>query len=155
MPQGTTNANFNVLEDEGDGEIEIVETLNNGKTSKAKELARLAREEAFMNELVLIEVYESPKEDDPTHFILNVNGTNQVVFRGRTMHIKRKYLEVLARMRETRFSQPQRDLSNPEAGNDFRPRSGDVYPYTLVEDTREGLEWHKKVRSSAAANQMV
>lgn len=143
MPQAP-KPHVSVLEDTGDVlEIESVVNLEGGA------LAKLAAEEAFMNETVIVHVYQSTNDNDPPHGILSVNGTNQPFDRGIDTPMKRKYLEVLARMRETKFSQPQRDMMNPEAGNSLVPRTADVYPFEVVEDTRAGREWLKRVRASA------
>src|SRR5512147_2256507 len=75
------------------------------------DFGKLAADEAFMNEHVTIMIHPTTDENQPNHVILNVNGVNQPVVRGVQTVVKRKYLEVLARMKETKYSQPQRDMS--------------------------------------------
>ena len=145
MPKAPSPLAFDVLEDVGDATIEPVSVL----TGEGGEINKLAQEEAFLNELVTVRVHESTNENDPPHFILSVNGTNMPVFRGYETTMKRKYVEVLARMRETKFSQPPRDMMNPEAGNVLIPRTADVYPFEVIKDTQAGREWLRKIRQSA------
>lgn len=118
---------LDVLEDTSGGEIESV--LNDDRG-----LSQVVKDEEFMNEIVVVHVHSSTNENDPPHFILSVNGTSQPVFRGHNTPIKRKYLEVLARMKTTRFTQPARDNMNPEPGNALIPHTGMVYPFQVIED---------------------
>jgi len=127
----------NVLEDLGGGEIESV--LNYEKLA--------IEEEAFMNERVVVYVHPSANDNDPTHFILNVNGRNQPVFRGNETPMRRMYLEVLARMKESKFSQRTYDQTNPEASNALQERTAVVYPFEVREDPNpKGRAWLRAIQ---------
>lgn len=112
---------------------------------------QLAADEAFMEERVTIVIHPTTDENQPGHVILNVNGVNQPVVRGVPTTIKRKYLEVLARMKETKYSQPQRDMANPEYGNQVIGRTALVYPFDVQEDANpKGRAWLQNIMAEPA-----
>lgn len=114
-------------------------------------LNRLIAQETFMNEIVEVFVHSSSDENAPDHFILNVNGSNQPVFRGHVTPMKRMFLEVLARMKETKYSQRNMDFSAPEKSNQIIPRTAQVYPFEIVKDpNRNGPAWLHKILSERA-----
>ncbi len=115
------------------------------------DIRKIASDEAFMHEIVTVLVHPSANENDPQHFVLNVNNTNQPVFRGAPTPIRRKYLEVLARMKETKYTQPQRDMANPELGNQVIGRTALVYPFEVLEDKNpRGAEWLRGILAEPA-----
>lgn len=105
------------------------------------------REEAFMNEIVEIEIAPTTDENSPTHVLISVNGVNMPLMRGTPIKLKRKYVEVLARCNETKYKQPTRDMSNPEVGNQLMGNTALTYPFHVNEDTPRGRAWLKAVRS--------
>ena len=114
-------------------------------------LSKVLEQEQFMEEVCKVYVHSSANEGDPGHFILNVNGINQPVFRNETTPMRRKYLEVLARMKETKFSQPTRDSGNPEPGNALIPRTVQVYPFQVEHDPNPlGAAWLRQILAEAA-----
>ena len=115
------------------------------------DFGKLAADEAFMNEHVTIMIHPTTDENQPNHVILNVNGVNQPVVRGVQTVVKRKYLEVLARMKETKYSQPQRDMSNPEYGNQVIGRTALVYPFDVLSDNNpKGRAWLHNIMAEPA-----
>ena len=78
-------------------------------TAAAKDLRDVVNSEAFMNEMVVVVVHPTTDENQPGNFLLNVNGVNQPVMRGIPTLMKRKYLEVLARMKETKYEHSRGD----------------------------------------------
>lgn len=116
-----------------------------------KDLSALAQEAAFMEELVEIEIHPSTSENDPSHVILNVNGVNQPVFRGHPTKVRRKFVEVLARMKQTSYSQRPTDYINPERSNEMIPRTGLSYPFQVLSDpNRKGNAWLRQILAEAA-----
>jgi hypothetical protein len=80
--------------------------------------------------------------------IVTVNDVhNRVVIpRGQTVTVKRLHVEVLARMRETRFTQPVRNMSDPESGNVLLPQHAQVYPFEILEDKNpRGRAWLERL----------
>lgn len=106
-----------------------------------KDFASIVSNETFMNEIVTVLVHESTDPNQPPHIILNVNGTNMPVIRGTPTRMKRKYLEVLARMKETRYEQRTPNPSEPERIV-MVPKTAQVYPFSVLEDkSMRGSAW--------------
>lgn len=114
-----------------------------------QEFDRTVAEEAFMNELVEIEVAPTTDDNAPSSFVLNVNNVNQPIMRGVPIKVKRKYVEVLARCKETRHTQPVRDMTNPEAGNALIGRTALAYPFQVLQDSGKGMAWLRAVMAEA------
>lgn len=107
---------------------------------------KLAEDEAFMNEEMEVVVHTSTDENAPSHVLIGVNGTNQLFIRGLITRCRRKYVEVLGRCWETKYSQPQRDMGNPESGNGVNGRSAHAYPFTVTKDVNpKGNFWLSKI----------
>lgn len=107
--------------------------------------------EKFMNDLVLINIPPGSNENDMPYVQLSVNGTNVVVPRdSRNFAIKRMFVEVLARMKETRYTQRE------EQGREGRmivtdERTANVYPFSVIHDPSPvGHAWLAKIRAEAA-----
>lgn len=118
--------------------------------AETKDLAKLVADEAFMNEMVVIEVADSQNPDDAPNFVVNVNGTNMPIPRGRPVMLKRKYVEVLARNKQTTFKQITPNPSEPDK-TIMVPKTVFGYPFQLVEDKNpRGREWLKHVMAERA-----
>lgn len=123
----------------------IVETV-----SENVDFRTLASNEAFMNEIVTVLVHSSTNENEPPHIIVNCNGTNQPIVRGQPTRVRRKYIEILARMKETRYSQVTPNPAAPDV-TQMNARHGLVYPFELVEDTNpRGRAWLSNVLAEPA-----
>lgn len=118
----------------------LIETV-----AESKDFAKLAADEAFMNEPVTVLVHETTDSNQPPHIILNVNGTNMPVMRGVPTIMKRKYLEVLARMKETRYTQRIPNPSEPDRIV-MEPKTAQVYAFAVHEDKNpKGRAWLAQV----------
>lgn len=123
-------------------EVETVAASNDFK--------KLAADEKFMNELVTITVHSTTDENQAPHVIVNVNGTNQPIIRGIPTKVKRKYVEVLARMKETKYTQHTPNPAAPDV-TEMRARTGLAYPFELVEDKNpKGRAWLQNVLAEPA-----
>lgn len=115
-----------------------------------QDLHKMAEDELFMNEPVEIYVHPVSDENAPPYVILNCNGTNQPVARGVNQVVKRKFVEILARMKETKYSQQPANPYEP----DNRPlvgRQGMCYPFDMVSDRNpKGRAWLNKIMAEAA-----
>jgi hypothetical protein len=112
------------------------------------DLADVARDEAFMNERIKIRVHTTTDPNAPPFVTVTVNSpTNRVqIPRGRVVEIKRCFVEVLARMRETRYTQPTRNPMDPESGNEMIGHSAIVYPFEIVGDPNpRGRAWLERI----------
>jgi hypothetical protein len=115
-----------------------------------KDFRELAAEESFMNEVVTVLVHATTDENQSPHVIVNCNGMNQPIIRGVPTDVKRKYVEILARMKETRYSQ---HVHNPAAPDqiEMRARHGLSYPFDLVEDKNpRGRAWLNHILAEPA-----
>jgi len=136
-------------------QVQVTDDLNTEltleKVTADKDLKALAASAAFMEEVVEIEIVSATSENEPPCVILNVNGTNQPVWRGLPTSVRRKYLEVLARMKETRFSQAPTNYINPEQSNALQPRTGQVYPFQVLSDKNtKGAALLRRILAEAA-----
>ncbi len=102
---------------------------------------QLVADEAFMNEPVTIRIHATTDENQAPHVIVNCNGVNQPIVRGIATEIKRKYVEILARMKETRYTQVTPNPSAPDV-SELVSRHGLAYPFELLEDKNpKGKAW--------------
>ena len=113
-------------------------------------LHELASNEKFMEELVQVRVHTVTDQNAPPYVILNCNGVNQPVARGTNQLIKRKFVEILARMKEVKYNQVQ---DNPNMPDDRRlvGNEGHCYPFEVIEDKNPlGRAWLSKIMAEAA-----
>ena len=123
----------------------VIETV-----AESRDFSKLASDEAFMNELVTVMVHSTTDENQPNHVVVNCNGMNQPLIRGVPTTVKRKYVEILARMKETKYTQVTRNASAPDQ-IDMVARHGLSYPFDLVEDKNpRGRAWLQNVLAEAA-----
>jgi hypothetical protein len=123
----------------------VIETV-----AESRDFSKLASDEAFMNELVTVMVHSTTDENQPNHVVVNCNGMNQPLIRGVPTTVKRKYVEILARMKETKYTQVTRNASAPEQ-IDMIARHGLSFPFDLVEDKNpRGRAWLQNVLTEAA-----
>ena len=123
----------------------VVETV-----AESLDFGQLAASEAFMNEMVTVLVHSTTDENQAPHVIVNCNGMNQPIIRGYPTKIRRKYLEILARMKETKYRQ---ETPNPAAPDQIHmiARHGLAYPFDLVDDPNpRGRAWLQNVLAEPA-----
>lgn len=134
------------IQDTGIPDIEAI----SGKD--AQELAALAREEAFMNEFVTVQFHAPSDPNQPTFVPIRAGDLMVSVPRdGRPYVIKRKYVEVVARAKMTRYSQVRRVLANGEEIVENVPHTALTYPFSVLEDKNpRGRAWLEKVLSDPA-----
>ncbi len=118
--------------------------------SKNIDFKKLAAEESFMNEPVVVLIHSTTDENQAPHVIVNCNGINQPIVRGTPTEVKRKYVEILARMKETKYTQVTPNPAAPDV-SEMRARSGLAYPFDLVEDKNpKGKAWLNNVLAEPA-----
>ena len=118
--------------------------------SRNSDLQSVVSSEAFMNEPVTVRLHETSDENLQQVAVLNCNGINQPVARGTTVTIKRKFVEILARMKETKYTQRQLNPSEPDR-MEMVPRSGLVYPFEVITDNNpKGREWVSNILAEPA-----
>ena len=103
-----------------------------------------------MNDMVTVMVHSTTDENQAPHVIVNCNGTNQPIIRGVPVAVKRKYVEILARMKETKYTQLTPNPAAPDV-SELRARHGLAYPFDLVEDKNpRGRAWLNNVLAEPA-----
>lgn len=118
--------------------------------SAAADFRALAANEAFMNEIVTVMVHATTDENQAPTVIVNCNGVNQPIQRGVPTPIRRKYLEILARMKETKYTQVTPNPAAPDV-SEMRARHGLAYPFELVaDDNPKGRAWLNNVLAEPA-----
>lgn len=106
--------------------------------------------EAFMHEMMTILVSDPTDEEDLQIISLVVNGTMQPIVRGVPTTVRRKYVEALARAKETRYKQIQRDANDP-ASLVMVPRTVLTYPFSVErDDNPRGRAWLREILKQAA-----
>lgn len=118
--------------DSGGFEVESIKGVNAHSDALALE--------AFMNETVMIIVAEDGDEEALQVITAGVNGITQPIVRGQPTPVKRKYIEALARAKETRYRQVQKDASDPTSLV-MEPRTSLAYPFAVEQDTPDGRAW--------------
>lgn len=118
--------------------------------SESKDFSQLAADESFMNEHVTVLVHSTTDENQAPHIVLNCNGVNQPVVRGVPTKVRRKYIEILARMKETKYRQHTPNASEPDR-TEMIARSALAYPFDLIEDANpRGRAWLQNVLAEPA-----
>jgi hypothetical protein len=109
-----------------------------------------AKNLAFAEELVLVEI---PEENNPYAeqvIELSVQGVNQFMIRGKPQWIKRKFLEVLIGAKVGTISTPE--ILDPSGNKTTKivVMNGSKYPYRILQDNNpNGMEWAKRVMQEA------
>lgn len=102
--------------------------------------------EAFMNEPVTVVVSGGSDEYSRDFVELRVNGILQLVKVDEPQTIKRKYIEKLARAKNTAFDQNLNVMD--ESMNSMRRRHSLKYPFQVVQDSNpKGPGWLKQILS--------
>lgn len=115
-----------------------------------KEFSKEIEEDAFMNEFVVVEVAETTDENQPPSIILSVNGLTQPVFRGYPTKMRRMFVEVLARCKESKYTQHQINPNEPHR-IEMKERTALAYPFQVLEDPNsKGRAWLRAVLSEAS-----
>lgn len=101
--------------------------------------------ESFMNEPVMVNVFQDGMSGSLDVITVTVNGVNQPIIRGRDQVVKRKYVEALARSRITNYVQEVADPNRPE-NIQMKPQSGLTYPFAVREDRNpRGQQWLENI----------
>ena len=108
--------------------------------------------EAFMAEPVKVLIQSTTDTNAPPYADLSVNGVKAVVRRNQPTWIKRFHLEVLARMKETKWLQQVPDgYIGAIDQSSLRGHSAPVYPFQVLEDKNpRGGAWLEHIRAEPA-----
>lgn len=100
--------------------------------------------EAFMHEPVAVMIHPSSKEGDLSGASVTVNGDRIDIPRGKTVTIKRKFVEALARARTVTYIQNWENM-NPTEITPPAPRVALSYPFDVVRDSPKGRAWYESL----------
>ena len=104
--------------------------------------------EAFMNEPVLVTVMSSGRDNDTPYVMVGVNGVTQMFKRDVPIVVKRKYVERLARAKETGYDQTV-DERIGERMNSLQSRNALRYPFQVNrDDNPRGSAWLRAILAS-------
>lgn len=106
--------------------------------------------EAFMNEIVEVTVAESNDANADNPVLVACNGVNQFFIRGRAQNVKRKFVEVLARAKQT--SVKTVEFTDNSGGRAIRidKQTALRYPFVVSNDPNpNGMAWLRKILSEA------
>lgn len=107
-----------------------------------------AEMEAFMNEPVMVTVMSSGKDNEHKFVQVAVNGITQMFQRDVPIVVKRKYVERLARAKETGYEQTL-DHAKGEAMNMLNANKSLRYPFQVNrDDNPRGAAWLRSVLAS-------
>lgn len=100
---------------------------------------------AFMEEGVTVLIHATDRPEDVQFPEVWNGGRKEIFRRGEPKRVKRKFVEVLARMKITRYRQEK--VTNHEGVEGYRyvPYSALAYPFVVEEDTEKGRAWLKLV----------
>ena len=106
---------------------------------------------AFMEEPIEVMVMESTAENPEPVVEVFHNGVPQRFIRGQVQTVKRKFVEVLARAKRTRFSQQvYADRLTGEAVQKMIPQTALQYPFSVMNDPNpRGAPWLRKILAEA------
>lgn len=147
MTQKYTEANNDGLAKGKVGTLDEIGAKEGIERVTENDFAKAAELEAFMNEMLTVVVHPAAAaEEGALEIILpNVNGLNQPIIRGKEQNIKRKYVEVLARCRTTKYVQKVPDLTRPE-NVQMEEKTALTYPFVVIKDPNpNGREWLKAI----------
>lgn len=112
-------------------------------------LKDVVADEAFMQEPVDIRLMPTTDVNAPPTACVSVNGVTAWIPRNRTVRVRRAHVEVLARMKESRYTQEEVTPQNP--GGRLIESVGLVYPFTVIRDANpRGGAWLERILMEAA-----
>ncbi len=113
------------------------------------EIGKTAELEAFMNEQVEVLIAATTDENAPPMVTLNVNGINQTFIRDVPIRVRRMFVEVLARCKESKYTQHRDPIELDR--QEMRQRTALAYPFTVLDDKNpKGGAWLRAVLAEAA-----
>lgn len=104
---------------------------------------------AFMEEPVDVMVHESTDPNAEPLVDTYCNGTPQRFVRGQTQTVKRKFVEILARAKQTSI-QTRTDITSDSVFNRVNKHTALRYPFSVVSDSNpKGVAWLQSVLRAA------
>lgn len=129
---------FNIDEiGSGSPDIEVVDRVLSNDALEA---------EAFMREMVNITVHDSTSDIEEPLVRVLVNGVSQFIRRGYPQDVRRCYVERLARMKPTSYSQTLDERNGEAEFNRLRSHHALRYPFSVNHDPNpKGAAWLRNI----------
>jgi hypothetical protein len=111
------------------------------------DLNKIAEHERFMNQYVECKVEDSNNQYDEQEIVVGHNGMVQTFIRGLEQKVRRKFVYVLATAKTDSINDKQVVGRDGEKVIRSTVVSVPKYTISILEDTREGREWFKRIRA--------
>ena len=124
-------------------EIEIIPGATRGVKGKGG-LSEYAQELAFNEEMIEVMVHESTDENAENPVFTSCNGVTQYFFRGVPQQVRRKFVAILASVKEHAVSTPEYTAQDGSRATGIRRTSSLKYPFSVISDPNpRGAAWLK------------
>ncbi len=103
--------------------------------------------EAFMRDVLLVQMHDPASEDDQQFAEVTVNGDYVCAVRGDQVRMRRYHVAVLANAKQFRVSQKKITTADGSMGYQEVTRVVLTYPFAVLEDPRGkvGADWLRKL----------
>jgi len=101
---------------------------------------------AFMNEEIDVHIHSVQDKNAEQIFELFINGQREVFRRNERKKVKRRFVDLLARLKPTTFT--HREVTSSEGGRDvvYDQHTGLRYPFSVMNDPHpRGADWLRSV----------
>lgn len=126
-------------------EIEIISGTTKGVKGKGG-LSKEAEELLFNEEMVDVMLHESTDPNAENPVFTSCNGTPQYFFRGEVQTVRRKYVAILASVKEHGITTPEYTAQDGSRAMSIRRTSSLKYPFSIISDKNpRGPAWLKSL----------
>lgn len=132
MSQETTAADLLVSHD----------TVSEGRRSAQLD------ELAFMEEPIEFMIHETTDNNAEPRVEVGVNGEMRLFVRGIKYRERRKFVEAIARAKQTAVSTPEVTGADGERRTQTKKRTSDHYPLSVFNDTPKGMAWLRGIQAN-------
>lgn len=129
-------------------EIEIIPGATRSVKGKGG-LDPYAQELIFNEELVEVMVHESTDDNAENPIFTSCNGVTQYFYRGIPQMVKRKFVAILASVKEHNVTTPEYTAQDGSRATGIRRTSSLKYPFSIISDSNpRGAAWLKALLRS-------
>lgn len=122
-------------------EIEVVSGSTRGVKGKGG-LSKEAEELLFNEEMIDVMLHESTDPNAENPVFTSCNGVPQYFFRGQVQTVRRKYVAILAAVKEHAISTPEYTQADGARATKIQRTSSLKYPFSIISDKNpRGAAW--------------
>lgn len=130
-------------------EIEIIPGATPGVKGKGG-LSAHAQELIFNEEVIEVMVHESTDDNAENPIFTACNGVSQYFYRGVPQQVKRKFVAILASVKEHNVTTPEYTAQDGSRATGIRRTSSLKYPFSIISDPNpRGTAWLKALLRAA------